>query len=213
MYSDTGPSSYRWFANIFSHFYRLSFPCGPIYWGMVFRDSVWVLEALGCLSSRNQPKDPLRASAALGSRASSHSDAETQRREAARPWAPAAVRLCGTSQGPGLVSTASLGVFIPAQSTCSKPPDSTVRFTWVPPAVLLLSVPLLQGKPFLGALAQRGPPGVSSFQEAGSCTWTCDCCSVAQSCPTLWTPWTAHQASLSFTFYLLEFVQTRPLSW
>ena len=78
---------------------------------MVFRDSVWVLEALGCLSSRNQPKDPLRASAALGSRASSHSDAETQRREAARPWAPAAVRLCGTSQGPGLVSTASLGVF------------------------------------------------------------------------------------------------------
>ena len=69
------------------------------------------------------------------------------------------------SQGPGLVPTASLGVFIPAQSTSSKPPNSTVRFTWVPPAVLLLSVPLLQGKPFLAALAQRGPPGVSSRRQ------------------------------------------------
>ena len=133
---------------------------------MVFRDSVWVLEALGCLSSRNQPNDPLTASAALGNRASSHSGTETQRREVACPGTPSCCAAVGhQSQGPSLASIASLGVFIPAQPTSSEPPTSTVRFTWVPPTGLLLSVPLLQVKPFLAGLAQRGPPGVSSSRR------------------------------------------------
>ena len=170
---------------------------------MVFRDSVWVLEALGCLSSRNQPKAPLTASAALGDRASSPSGPETV---VLRQWSwPAQGHqlLCGCgaqSQGLGLVPIASLGVFIPAESTSSGPQTQLFALPGYLP--LFCCSQFLSFKETLPGCPSPEGSLWGELQEEGSCTWTRYCCSVAQSCPTLWTPWTARQASLFFTFYL-----------
>ena len=116
------------------------------------------------MNSRNQPKDPLIASAVLGSRASSYSDTEAQRREVACPGAPSCCVAAGhQSQVPSLVPIASLGVLTPAQPTSSKPPSSTIPFPWVPPTLLCCSQLLsFKENPSLAALAQKGPPRMSS---------------------------------------------------
>ena len=64
----------------------------------------------------------------------------------------------------------------------------------------VISVPLLQGKPFLAALAQRGPPGVSSRRQEAALGHMIVVVQSLSGVRYFVTPWTkAHQASLSIT--------------
>lgn len=141
-------------------FFLISVEClfsvDPFNGGIVVRDSVWVLEELGFLNSRNQPKDSPIDSEALGSRVSSYSGTEGQMR-AGLPRGTPLLCGCGSPEAGRQLGLPLLLLGSSPSPNLHPPNPQTQQFPLpqCPHFALLLSAPL----PSRSSLLRLSQPG------------------------------------------------------